>query len=170
MALRFFMGGRRRRPPKTTTRDHKKMKRHSRIGAFVAGCVIALTCAPAHAYYSPQQPNESDLDSHRHYRNHDGNVIHSPPARVRAPFPKAQARNAATEPTASASITAGRVRGMGASRAGNSGARPKYNDTQPGACVIPRWLPSNTESRARSGAAFIPSLTSRTPWPNTSSP
>ncbi|MDR5855520.1 DUF3761 domain-containing protein [Caballeronia sp. LZ062] len=54
------------------------MKRHSRIGAFVAGCVIALTCAPAHAYYNSQQPNESDLDNHRHYRNHDGNVIHSP--------------------------------------------------------------------------------------------
>ncbi len=58
------------------------MKRQPRIGAFVVGCMIALACAPAHAYnhygYSPQQPDESDLDSHRHYRNHDGNVIHSP--------------------------------------------------------------------------------------------
>ncbi|VXC45469.1 conserved exported hypothetical protein [Burkholderia sp. 8Y] len=54
------------------------MKRQLRIGAFVASCAIAIACTPAHAYYNSQQPNEADLDSHRHYRNHDGNVIHSP--------------------------------------------------------------------------------------------
>ncbi|GGD97361.1 DUF3761 domain-containing protein [Caballeronia grimmiae] len=62
------------------------MKRHRKIRTFLLGCALALTAsvlpyAPAHAYYNgnyQQQPDESDLDNHGHYKNRDGNIIHSP--------------------------------------------------------------------------------------------
>lgn len=39
--------------------------------------LIALNSPAAHAYaYSA--PNESDLDNHQSYRNHDGQTVHSP--------------------------------------------------------------------------------------------
>jgi hypothetical protein len=52
---------------------------------FAITCVIvlgasAIPFAPAHAYYNGynQQPDESDLDSHGHYINHDGQTVHAP--------------------------------------------------------------------------------------------
>jgi hypothetical protein len=47
---------------------------------FVAVAVAALflfSGATAHAYYR-NTPNESDLDNHGHYVNHDGQTVHAP--------------------------------------------------------------------------------------------
>ncbi|MEM5315566.1 DUF3761 domain-containing protein [Paraburkholderia sp. JHI869] len=46
----------------------------SRCGSLVALLVLAST---AHAY-QPSSPDESQLQEHGHYVNHDGNVVHSP--------------------------------------------------------------------------------------------
>ncbi|CAL8472887.1 DUF3761 domain-containing protein [Caballeronia sp. S22] len=65
------------------------MKRHASMRVLRAFAVTALiaasvVCTPSafayrsdHYQYQPQ-PDESDLDNHGHYVNHDGNVIHSP--------------------------------------------------------------------------------------------
>ncbi|GJH30224.1 DUF3761 domain-containing protein [Caballeronia novacaledonica] len=65
------------------------MKRHASMSVLRAFAVTALiaasvVCPPSafayrgnHYQYQPQ-PDESDLDNHGHYVNHDGNVIHSP--------------------------------------------------------------------------------------------
>ena len=65
------------------------MKRHASMSvlrAFAVTVLIAasVVCTPsAFGYRGDQyqyqpQPDESDLDNHGHYVNHDGNVIHSP--------------------------------------------------------------------------------------------
>jgi len=41
-------------------------------------CVLADADNPAPQSAPTQQPAESDLQSHGHYINHDGNSIHSP--------------------------------------------------------------------------------------------
>ncbi|KMZ11740.1 hypothetical protein BHUM_04373 [Candidatus Burkholderia humilis] len=57
------------------------MKRYLLIRAFAG--LFALACTVAHAYQNDQyqyqqQPNESDLDTHGHYTNRDGNSVHAP--------------------------------------------------------------------------------------------
>jgi hypothetical protein len=48
-----------------------------RLALFFLTVLLALNSAAAHAYaYST--PNESDLDNHQSYRNHDGHSVHSP--------------------------------------------------------------------------------------------
>jgi hypothetical protein len=48
-----------------------------RITPFLLTALLALNCSTAQAYaYST--PNESDLDNHQSYRNHDGQIVHSP--------------------------------------------------------------------------------------------
>ena len=65
------------------------MKRHASMSVLRAFAVTALIAASvvwtpgAFGYRGDQyqyqpQPDESDLDNHGHYVNHDGNVIHSP--------------------------------------------------------------------------------------------
>jgi hypothetical protein len=65
------------------------MKRHAPVSVLRAFAVTALIAASvvwapgAFGYRGDQyqyqpQPDESDLDNHGHYVNHDGNVIHSP--------------------------------------------------------------------------------------------
>ncbi|WP_084068950.1 DUF3761 domain-containing protein [Paraburkholderia heleia] len=46
----------------------------SRCGSLVA--LVALTGA-AHAY-QPSSPDESQLQEHGHYVNHDGHLVHAP--------------------------------------------------------------------------------------------
>ncbi|WP_082508368.1 DUF3761 domain-containing protein [Burkholderia sp. Leaf177] len=48
-----------------------------RFTPFLLAALLALNCSTAHAYaYST--PNESDLDNHQTYQNHDGQTVHSP--------------------------------------------------------------------------------------------
>jgi hypothetical protein len=65
------------------------MKRQAPVSVLRAFAVTALIAASvvwapgAFGYRGDQyqyqpQPDESDLDNHGHYVNHDGNVIHSP--------------------------------------------------------------------------------------------
>jgi hypothetical protein len=46
----------------------------SRCGSLVAFLALAST---AHAY-QPSPPDESQLQEHGHYVNHDGHLVHSP--------------------------------------------------------------------------------------------
>jgi hypothetical protein len=57
------------------------MKRRLLVRAFAALFAFASIAAHAYqhdAYPSQRQPDESDLDSHGHYTNRDGNSVHSP--------------------------------------------------------------------------------------------
>jgi hypothetical protein len=50
---------------------------HRRTASILLAAFLTLNSAAAHAYvYST--PNESDLDNHQTYRNHDGETVHSP--------------------------------------------------------------------------------------------
>lgn len=51
------------------------------VTALIAASVVLTPGAFAYRgnqYQYQPQPDESDLDNHGHYVNHDGNVIHSP--------------------------------------------------------------------------------------------
>ena len=58
------------------TRPHP----HSLLSAASIAIValIALSSAPAHAYFYQGTPDESDLDNHNTYVNHDGQTVHAP--------------------------------------------------------------------------------------------
>jgi hypothetical protein len=62
----------------------RTMQRLTARRPFAAASLVAasIVCAPAaFAYQTPQyqqQPDESDLDSHGHYVNRDGDAVHSP--------------------------------------------------------------------------------------------
>ncbi|MFP6557404.1 DUF3761 domain-containing protein [Paraburkholderia sp. B3] len=49
------------------------------LGALRRGSLVALLAlaSTAHAY-QPTSPDESQLQEHGHYVNHDGHVVHSP--------------------------------------------------------------------------------------------
>jgi Protein of unknown function (DUF3761) len=50
---------------------------HRRTASIFIAALFALNSVTVHAYaYST--PNESDLDNHQTYRNHDGETVHSP--------------------------------------------------------------------------------------------
>ena len=58
------------------------------------------------------QPNESDLRTHKHYRNKDGLDVHSPSKSRNGAAPAVQALSAAMDHTASADIAEGLAQGM----------------------------------------------------------
>jgi hypothetical protein len=50
---------------------------YRRIGSILLTATLTLNCS-ASFVYAYSAPNESDLDNHQTYRNHDGETVHSP--------------------------------------------------------------------------------------------
>lgn len=50
---------------------------YHRTASILLATTLALSCSCSFAY-AHSAPNESDLDNHQTYRNHDGETVHSP--------------------------------------------------------------------------------------------
>jgi Protein of unknown function (DUF3761) len=92
---------------------------HTASILLAAALALSSSVSFAYAYSSP---NESDLDNHQTYRNHDGETVHSPARSRSGQAPDGATAQAATAHGASAGIAAARVRGMAASQPGAENA------------------------------------------------
>lgn len=57
------------------------VRRTFAVTAMIAASVVWTSSALAYhgnQYQYQPHPDESDLDTHGHYTNHDGNIVHSP--------------------------------------------------------------------------------------------
>lgn len=106
--------------PKTKT---MKTRFYRCTGSILLAAALALSSSNTFAY-SYSAPNESDLDNHQTYRNHDGEPSTLPRIHAQVRPPTAPPPNAATARGASAVIAAARVRAMAASRPGAESAQP----------------------------------------------